>query len=154
MSYFDLTRSGNIYIPNEDGHFISENQRRIADILRDYDPNLQLQWIPPDKRDPIADKAFRVVDVSPGRAPYVVCFSDECDERLLARVMQNDSQRHGNMMTYMDAHNNAVEAMRLKERMERNEEAHRLSYSVLRSNKIHYKHAGIDFGKPFGGRFG
>ncbi len=153
MSYFDLTRSGNVYIPDENGNFVSDNQRRVSAVLRDYDPNLQLQWIPPGKRDATRAYPFRVVDCQPGRDPYVVCFADECDERLLARVFQADN-KHGDVQNYLDAHNAAVEAMRLKEQLEKNEEANRMAYSILRSQKIHYRHNGIDFGAFAGGRFG
>ena len=141
-----LLNDGNIYIPDDNGNFVSENQRRAAEVLQDYDPNLQLQWIPPGQRGP-EDKAFRVVDVSPGRPNYVVCFADECDERLLARVFQADQQRNGNnALTYLDNHNAAVELMQKKKHMEQRMEDHELTYSVLRSNKIHYRHNGIDFG--------
>lgn len=141
-----------IYIPNEDGHFVSEKQRRIAEILQDSYPNLQLQWIPTDKRS-AQDYPFRVVDASPGKQPYVVCFAHECDERLLARIIQADTTRN-DVQNALDAHNAALEALRLRERNDRNMEAHELAFSILRSKKIHYKHGGLDFGKQFGGRFG
>ena len=149
-----LKNDGSIYLPDENGHFISENQRRIAEILQDYDPNLQLQWIPPDKRGP-QDYAFRIVDQNRNRgSAYVICFANECDERLLARVFHADQQRsNNNALTYLDAHEAAVRAMKLKSAMEERYELHDLTASVWRSNKIHYKHNGIDFGKPFGGRF-
>jgi hypothetical protein len=153
MSFFNLDLDGNIYLPDEDGHFVSDNQRRVAGVLRDYYPYLQLQWIPPNKRDAEKDYAFRVVDTTPGRPNYVVCFANECDERLLARVFQADQTRPGhNAQSYVDCHNDALEALKLKKRAEANEEAHRMAYSILRSPKIHYKHGGIDFGKIGGGR--
>lgn len=145
-----LTDSGNIYFPDENGHWVSENQRRIGRILQDYDPNLQLQWIPPNERSQ-TDLAFRVVDFRPGCAPYAICFAAECDERLLAEVFRSDNTRNGGTLNYIEAHNAAVEAIRMKESMEKNEEANELAYSILHSNKIHYKHNGFDYGKR-GGR--
>lgn len=142
-----LTDAGNIYFPTEDGHFISEKQRRIAEVLKDYDPNLQLQWIPTDQRGS-EDKAFRVVDVTPGRAPYAVTFADECDERLLARVFQADGTKRNNL-NYLDAHNAAIEALELKQRLESQEEMHRMSHAILRSQKINYRHKGINFGQDW-----
>jgi hypothetical protein len=149
VSFFNLDRAGNVYVPNEDGHFVSENQRRVAAALADYDPNLQLQWIPPGQRDQIQDNAFRVVDVSPGRSPYVVCFSNECDERLLARVFAADNTK-GSIGSYLDAHNAAIEAVKLQKRKDSNEEANRMAFSILRSRKEHYKHNGFDFGRRGG----
>jgi hypothetical protein len=141
-----------VYMPNEDGHFVSQKQRRTAQIIAEAYPNLQLQWIPADKRSE-RDYAFRVVDCTPGRPPYVVCFADDCDERLLARVIQADTTRN-DVQNILDAHNAAAEAVRKKEMEDGRMEAHELAFSVYRSTKIHYKHNGIDFGKPFGGRFG
>ena len=152
MNNFNLDRAGNVYLPNEDGHFVSDNQRRVADVLRDYYPYLQLQWIPPGQRDSTQDYAFRVVDTTPGRSAYVVCFAHECDERLLARVIQADNT-HGNVQNILDAHNAAYELMKQKKKEEANAEAHEIAYSILHSNKIHYKHNGIDFGAFAGGRF-
>lgn len=139
---------GHIYLPTENGQWVSQTQRRVAEILHDYDPNLQLQWIPPDQRS-VRDLAFRVVDVSPGRPPYVVCVASEADERLLARVFGAD-QTKGNTLNYLDKHNAAVEALRMKEAMEKNEEATRIAYAILHSKKFHYRHNGVDFERARG----
>lgn len=143
-----LLDDGNIYIPDENGNFISENQRRIGQILSEYDPNLQLQWIPPVNRGP-DDYPFRVVDFSPGRPPYVVCFAHECDERLLAKVFQSDGTKN-NVLNYLDAHNAAVEAVRLKKMKEQRMEDHEFAMSVLRHKKINYIHNGFNWGKVGG----
>jgi hypothetical protein len=139
-----------VYLPTEDGHFVSENQRRVAEILRDYDHNLQLQWIPPVERGP-DEYAFRVVDVTPGHAPYVVTFAHECDERLLGKVLHADG-KHGNVLNILDAHNGALELLAAKKRQEAQMEMHEMAASIIRSPKDTYKHNGIDFGKVNGGR--
>lgn len=139
--------NGNFYFPNQDGQWVSQKQMRTAEILKEYDPNLQLQWIPPGERSS-ADLAFRVVDFRPGFAPYAVCFAEEADERLLAKIFAGDNHRNGgNTLNYLEAHNAAVEAMRRKEAAERNAEANEFAYAVLHSQKYHYKHGGFDYGK-------
>lgn len=138
-----------LYLPTENGQFVSEKQRRIAEILKDYDPYLQLQWIPPDERND-RDMAFRVVDVKPGKPPYVVLVADSCDERLLARVLQCD-QKNGSTLSYLEHHNNALELYNLKKRKEANSEATELAHGILHSKKINYRHNGINFG-TFNGR--
>jgi len=132
---------GELYFPTESGQWISEKQRRVNEILKDYDPYLELQWIPPGERGH-QDYAFRVVD---NRAkPYVVCFAHEADERLLAQVFGADQTR-GNSLSYLEKYNAAREALQLKEAMEKNHEANELAYSILHSNKFHYKHNGVDY---------
>lgn len=135
--------NGNFYFP-VDGHFVSQKQVRINQILQDYDPNLQLQWIPPDKRS-AQEAAFRVVHFPPGRPPYLICVADEVDERLLARVFEADQQNSPNKLSFMDNYNRALELSRMKEAEEQRQEDHQLAASILRSNKSSYRHGGIDF---------
>lgn len=137
--------NGNVYLPSSEGHFISEKQRRISEILKDYDPYLQLQWIAPVDRGP-NDYAFRVVHAVPGRPPYPVTFADECDERLLAKVFQADNKGK-NVLNFLEAHNSAVEALRLKSALDEQEEMNRMAHAILRSRKINYMHKGFNFGR-------
>lgn len=145
-----LTDDGNIYFPTNDGHFISEKQRRINEILQDYDPRLELQWIPPGRRAP-SDEPFRVVHRPLNQPPYLVCTAQEADERLLATVLQADAHRRDQtVLNFLDAYNSAREIYNAKKNQEKLDEAHELAASVIRSNKIHYRHGGVDFGRPRG----
>lgn len=146
-----LTNSGDIYFPDENGNFVSENQRRIAEILQDYDRTLQLQWIPPGQRNE-KDEPFRVVHFPPNRSPYLICTATECDERLLAKVFQADAQnRSGSAISYIDAYNSALKISRAKQMEEKREEAHDLAKSVIRNTRSSFVHGGVDFERR--GRF-
>lgn len=129
--------NGNYYFP-VDGHFVSQKQIRINEVLQDYDPNLQLQWIPSNERSQ-RDAAFRVVHFQPGRSPYLVCVSDEADERLLARVFEADQRSSPNRLSYIDNYNNALELTRMKEAEAQREEDHELAASVIRNTKSYYR---------------
>lgn len=130
-----------VFVPAEDGSFVSETHARIAEIIAEYDPTLSLAWIPPANREP-GDKPFAVVHRPVGLPEYVVCYADTCDERLLARVFSMDNAR-SDVLSDMEASNAAVEALRLKKQMEEMEEAADLSKSILTSKKHTYKHDGI-----------
>lgn len=136
--------NGNFYFP-VNGTFVSQNQVRINEILQDYDPALQLQWIPPDQRMGDSGPAFRVVHFKDGSAPYAVAFADECDERLLAKVFEADQTNNPNRLSFIDNYNNALELVRAKEMEEQRQEDHALAASILRSNKSSYRHGGVDF---------
>jgi hypothetical protein len=142
-------KNGNFYFP-VDGHFVSEKQVRINQILQDYDKNLQLQWIPSGERSD-NDMAFRVVAFPDGRAPYLVCVGQEADERLLAKVLEADQVNNPNKLSYIDNYNAALELVREKEKKEARQEDHDLAASILRSNKENYRHGGVNFERP-GGR--
>lgn len=139
---------GNFYFPVA-GHFVSQKQVRINEILQDYDSSLQLQWIPPDQRSS-TDLAFRVVSFPIGKPPYLVCTGDEADERLLAKVFEADQAAGPSKLNFIDNYNSALELVRAKESDEKRQEAHAMAVSIIRSDKSSYKHGGVDFERPGG----
>lgn len=145
-----LTHTGNFYFP-VDGHFVSQTQIRIHEILQDYDPTLQLQWIPPDKRSE-KDLAFRVVCFPDnGKPPYLVLTAEEADERLLARVFEADQNQGPNRLTFLENYNSARELVIAKQAEEERQEDHELAVSILRNQKSYYRHGGVNFERS-GGR--
>lgn len=130
-------QNGNFYFP-VNGTFVSQTQVRINEILQDYDPNLQLQWIPPGERSK-KDLAFRVVHMEPGRAPYAVCFAEEADERLLAKVFESDQRNSPKKLSYFENYERACELLRAKADMEARQEDHEIAASVIRNTKSHYR---------------
>ena len=75
---------------------------------------------------------------------YVICYADECDERLLARVWSMDSGKR-DILSEIEAQNAALKAIEMKKQMEQMEEAHEFAASVLRSPLHSYKHNGRRF---------
>lgn len=132
-----------VYVPAEGGYFVSEKHARIAEIISEYDPTLELAWIPPERRDP-GDKPFAVVHRPVGQPEYVVCYADDCDERLLARVFSMD-QNKTDVWSDLEANNAAAKALQLKKSMEDMAEAHDISASILRSPKQSYRHNGVTY---------
>jgi hypothetical protein len=135
----NLTDDGHIYFPTNDGHWVSEKQRRINEILQDYDPNLQLQWIPPGQRNE-KDEPFRVVCFPPGKPAYLICTAMEADERLLATVWQADQRNHGvSSLSWLDNYNRAIEIYNAKKNEELRNEAHEMAAAAFASDKSSYK---------------
>lgn len=141
---------GNIAVPTEDGTWVSEKTARIAEILKDYDPGLELRWIPPGRRE-AGDKPFCVIHHAPNGAHYVVGYFDDCDEHLLASVFVSDTAKN-DPVAYADARNTANRAVQLKEQLEKAEARQDFIVTLVKSNKHSFKHNGIDWHKPFGGR--
>ncbi len=147
----DRVFNGNWYFP-VDGHFVSVKQVRINEILQDYNPELQLQWIPPDKRSS-RDLAFRVVHFPSGKAPYAICFAEEADERLLAKVFEADQTNSPNKLNYIENYNRALELTRAKEAHDKRMEDHAIAQAAIRNNKSHFTFRNergelIDFERP------
>lgn len=128
---FDLAT---VLVPTGTGEIISEKQRRIAQIITDFDPELELRWIPLSKRVYLDDPPFCVTHTPVGKPSYVVLYAEDCDERLLARLFQ----ARNTSLDLLTAHNNAVKAVQLKKRMETFAEAEDKALHVLRSPKSSY----------------
>lgn len=132
---------GNAFVATEDGQFVSAEHQRIAEIIADYDPDLQLLWIPPANREP-GDAPFAVLHSPAGKPPYVVCYADDCDERLLARVFSMDSAKQ-DIWSEIEKSEAAREAIKLKRDMDEAEERKDLVEHIIKSPKATYKHDGI-----------
>lgn len=132
-----------IHVPAEGGYFVSEKHARIAEIISEYDPTLELAWIPPDKRAP-GDAPFAVIHRPLGQPEYVVCYSDDVDENLLARVFSMDATKN-DIWAQVNASQAAAEALKLKKQMEELEEANELRESIIKSPKSVYKHNGVTY---------
>jgi hypothetical protein len=126
----------NVYVPTEDGQFVSEKHARIAEMVQDYDPSLRLAWIPDSRRKP-GDAPFAVIENREGR-DMVVFYADECDERIIARIFAGDNAK-GNVQVSMEVHNDAIRAYQAKKAKEEAAEAHEKAHSILRSPKSTYK---------------
>jgi hypothetical protein len=107
-----------INIVTESGEWVSEDFQRLAEIVKDYDPYLELRWIPPGQRETDADKKnpYCIIDT---RSNYIVMFASERDnpQTILARLWSADNGR-GSVLDRVDAENAAAEAFRLKSQMD------------------------------------
>lgn len=142
----DLSAFSNVPVELEDGHMVGERVVRVAEIIRDYDPTLEIQWIPPHNRTDPNDPHFAIVAKPSGQPAYTVFYvknESEMDERVLARLFEMDAAKQGNILNKIDAHNNAIRAIELKKKMDELEEAHDIAHHVLRSPKTRYRHNGV-----------
>lgn len=109
-------------MPSNDGHWVSENFLNLSEVIRDYDPQFELRWIPPEHRNEPLDhsRAFCVFDVV-SNTPAFYASADSTAESILTHLFNIDN-KHGDVLARMESRNNAVEALRLKEQMELREE--------------------------------
>lgn len=80
------------------GAFISSRHQRMAEVLRDYNPNFSVAWVPPKDRDAALRFPFAIIDSTPGRRPYIMRYLT--DEQIsdpasvLAWVFEGDLSKH------------------------------------------------------------
>lgn len=144
---FDPVLNANVPVPHDDGSFISEKVSRIVELVREYDHNIDVRWIPPNRRA-VDDPAFALVTRQMDGKEYVIFYvqdESQFDERVLQRLYQNDAEKQGNILDAAEAHNAAVRAYQQKVHKEQLEEAKDLAYHILKSNKHTYKHNGVKY---------
>jgi len=120
-------------VPHEDGSWVSERISRIVDLIREYDPRLDVRWIPAAAREP-GDAAFAIIELTPDgpRTAFLVQTEDEFDERVLARIYQADSTKH-DVAANLDALNRAHAALQQRVREETWEELADQSKFLMRT---------------------
>jgi hypothetical protein len=136
---------GSVYVPDAQAP-VNETHRRIDELLKGYDPDLELMFIPPGSRGPLDTKPWAVVCRPRNAQPYYIGYYEDADERLLARIIMADNAKQ-NVLTEMDAMNLAREAIKRKTEQDALRESHAQAAAIFRSPKYHYKHNGVDFGE-------
>lgn len=122
---------------------LSVKHERIAEIIQDLDPDLELVFIPTEARSAFDKHPF---GVRHKRGNYMVftMAENEVDERVIAKLIQGDTRR-GNFLGELEAQEAALRLVQYKERMEELEEKREFAHSVLKSPKSTYKHNGMVF---------
>lgn len=132
-------------LDSEVGHFVSEDHRRVAEIINEWDPTVELLWIPVDQRAHNEEFPFALRHSPPDRPPYIIrkLRESEVNANLIAWLWSNDMGRDPHAVQQrIDALYNAQEALKLKKQMERREADNDLALSILKG-KNWYRHNGV-----------
>lgn len=142
---FDDDLIANLPVPHEDGSFINAKVSRLVEVIRDYDHNIDVRWIPPAQRA-ANDPAFALVSKDLQGREYVIFYvqnEEQFDGSVVERLIQMDQAKKGNVLSEIDARNAAVKAIQTKLHQERLEETKDLAYHILKSKKHSYRHNGV-----------
>jgi hypothetical protein len=122
----------------DDGHIVTAKTMRVVEIIRDYDRRLEVEWVPPEHRQP-GDNAIRIVDTRQrGLARIVMSFRDEGEftardgADVLERLFLADHAK-GDPVARMNAANAAAKVIEAKRQMDRVEETKDIGVHALRS---------------------
>ena len=132
----------NTYVMDNEHGALSVKHMRIAEIIRDYNPELELAFIPKNARSAFDAEPFAVIHNMPNGNRYVVmtCKEEEVDERLLAKVFMAD-HKNGDVLKRLEAEEAARRAMLLKQQMDEEEDRQDFVKSVIKG-KHYYRHNG------------
>lgn len=129
----------------ETGSFISSKMQRLAEIIQDYDPYLELRWIPPANRSSSDSHPYVVVDTRNGSSAYPLFYFGETTppEEVLEKIFLGDNTKQ-DVVAQLDARNAAVEAMRLKAILDERAEMHDQFHFLITSRSNNYVNWGKD----------
>lgn len=143
----------------EHGEFLPSKAARLAEILRDYNPYLELRFIPSSKRDDTDTHPFAIWDSSPWRSRggegYPVRHLTEREmedpQEILRWLFEGDLSKHGvnEVMARQQAREMSEKILRAKREAEIAEERQELSAAIMvggRDRKHYFKHNGKVFG--------
>jgi len=101
------------FVPSDDGRWVNSDFERLARNVQDYDPSLQLCWIPPENRTREDKKPYAIVDT---RTQTVVLHASELDtpaDILTSLYLADD--KNGSPLDRLEAHNLAIKNLQLQE---------------------------------------
>lgn len=135
-------KSANVYVMDNEYGALSAKHMRVAEIIRDYNPELELAFIPRNARTAFDADPFAVIHNQPNGQRYVVmtCKEEEVDERLLAKVFMAD-HRNGNVLKRLEAEEAARQAMNMKQQMDEWEDKQDFVKTVIKG-KHYFRHNG------------
>jgi hypothetical protein len=122
---------------------LSAKHERIAEIIRDYDPNLELAWIPPDSRTAFDREPFAIIHNNPQGGRYVVGYfrEDQMNHQIIAHLFKiNNANR--NVLTDLEAEEAAHKALEYKTLMDEQAEREEFAKSLIKTRKHRYRHNG------------
>jgi hypothetical protein len=146
MTYDPLLMSVDLPVVHDNGMFINAKISRVVELIREYDPRLDVMWIPPNQRG-ASDPAFAIVErLGDGRTvvAFYVQSEQEFDERVLERIILGDNTKH-DVQARVEAQNLAVRAVAEAKRREEVAAFADFARSVITSRKHTYKHDGRKF---------
>ena len=122
--------------------WVSAEFERLAQVINDYDHHLWLEFIPPERQQDLNDKkqCFRIID---DRTNSIVLYADSLANpvAILERLWSMDSAK-GNVVARLDAHNAAVEALKLREELDIREAQKDFSMFIAKNTKSRWVHDG------------
>ena len=124
-----------------DGQFVSAKVERIVLAIKEYEPTLDVKWIPPGQRSE-GESAFAIIHDAPGNKPYVMFYvkdEEDFDERVLMKIIANDQRNGTQKYTDLEAFEETQKRMQHQEYLDRMEEANDIAAHVFRSPLNKYK---------------
>lgn len=127
------------------GVYVEEDTLRIVQRVMEYDPNLRVKYLDPDRGGELNDPPYKIFELCPDGHERLVFGVWDLDERVIERLWAADTQRH-DVLYRLDG-TNALARQNIKRRFEEERaEALEIVQAVVRSPKDTYTMPGKESG--------
>ncbi len=121
----------------EDGSIIEQDVLGIIEKVMEYDPNLRVQYLDPDRFPEMTDAPFRIIERCPDGLDRVVFSVWTLNEEVMHRLYAADNKKT-DVIWQMDRTNQAARASKERRFAEEREESKDIIEHVLKSPKGKY----------------
>lgn len=124
-----------------DGRLVSQRIAQVVDAIREYNPELDVKWVPPEARRE-DQAAFQIWHNPPGQEPY--CFmhvknEDEFTTAVLMRIIAGDQRNQKLEYSEIEAAEEAAKRVAYQRWADIRDEKIDLMYHILKSPLNTYK---------------
>lgn len=123
-------------------HIVSQKVIQVIEAIREYNHELDVEWIPPNARRP-GQAAFRILHKPIGGEPYVifhVATEEEFDARVLKRIIWNDASVNGKpRYSELEATEEAAKRVAHQVWMDELQEKSEMAHALMKTDKSVYK---------------
>jgi hypothetical protein len=127
-----------VILSAEGNTYVDQKWSYLAEMIQDYNPGLELRWIPPDKRSPQdRSKPYIVVHTGKDNKEYIVLYASDLDtpEEIMTRLINSD-MKHGNVQTRMDTRNTVNKLFELRAQEEQLAQQEDLALWLTETKKV------------------
>lgn len=128
------------------GVYVESDVLDIVQRIREYDPNLRIKYLDPDRGGELDDPPYKIMELCPDGHERLVFGVWSLDERVMARLFAADTQRH-DILARLDGVNGVARANQTRRYEEEREEMIEKAVAVLRSPKDTYTLPGQQLGE-------
>lgn len=124
------------------GQLVSERVQRIVMAIQEYEPEIEVQWIPDRQADAEGTPQFKIVHHQPDGHDFILFHvknEEEFDERVLLRIIQNDQRNTQVTLSEFEAWEQAQKLIEKQVYLDMMEEAADITAHALATHKNTYK---------------
>lgn len=128
------------------GVYVEADTLDIVQRIREYDPNLRVKYLDPDRGGEIGDPPYKIMELCPDGHERLVFGVWSLDAQVLERLYLADTQRH-DILSRLETVNGRAATYQQRRYEEERDEAREMTEAIIRSPKDTYTLPGKNRGE-------